>query len=106
MDATDWGDASIKEAKQAEFLVYASFPWELVERIGVYDHQAADQVAAVLKGAAHEHGDRLQEVRKWEEKYGSSWELDFIAFLLSWPDISSIVPMDHRPDNEVVPLLS
>ena len=34
--ATDFRPADVKEAKQAEFLVEHSFPWHLVERIGVH----------------------------------------------------------------------
>lgn len=33
--AADWRAPEIKEGKQAEFLVYGSFPWSLVSRIGV-----------------------------------------------------------------------
>jgi hypothetical protein len=46
-----WSDATIKEGKQAEFLVYESFPWELVERIGVCDPRALAQVESVLASA-------------------------------------------------------
>jgi O-acetyl-ADP-ribose deacetylase (regulator of RNase III) len=34
--ATDFRPADVKEAKQAEFLVQRSFPWHLIERIGVH----------------------------------------------------------------------
>ena len=39
---------SVKERKQAEFLVEYSFPWELIERIGVHSHAIRQKVADVL----------------------------------------------------------
>ena len=44
---------SVKEGKQAEFLVEHSFPWELVTRIGVRSQQVYGQVRAALQAAAH-----------------------------------------------------
>lgn len=49
----DFRDPDVKERKQAEFLVKRSFPWPLVERIGVASSQVAQQVADVMAGAAH-----------------------------------------------------
>jgi ssDNA thymidine ADP-ribosyltransferase, DarT len=43
----------IKEGKQAEFLLERSFPWHLVERIGVLGQGTAQQVANVIREAAH-----------------------------------------------------
>jgi hypothetical protein len=43
----------IKEGKQAEFLVEESFPWHLVERVGVRSRDIAQQVAAAMLGARH-----------------------------------------------------
>jgi ssDNA thymidine ADP-ribosyltransferase, DarT len=43
----------IKEGKQAEFLLERSFPWFLVERIGVLGQGTAQQVANVIRQAAH-----------------------------------------------------
>jgi hypothetical protein len=51
--ATDFRPADIKEAKQAEFLVQRSFPWHLVERIGVQSQGIAPRVASAMQGAAH-----------------------------------------------------
>ncbi len=51
--AQNFRSADVKEAKQAEFLVYGSFPWRLVERIGVYDTSIAHQACAVIKGVTH-----------------------------------------------------
>ncbi|MEA2664434.1 MAG: hypothetical protein QOI11_1378 [Candidatus Eremiobacteraeota bacterium] len=43
----------VKEDKQAEFLVERSFPWHLVERIGVHSRGVAQHVAAAMQGASH-----------------------------------------------------
>ena len=52
-----WGgsgvDLSIKEGKQAEFLIEHSFPWHLVERIGVINNTIYTQVVHALAGAVH-----------------------------------------------------
>jgi hypothetical protein len=42
---------SVKEGKQAEFLMHQSFPWHLVERVGVYTRAVAHQVAEAMQGA-------------------------------------------------------
>lgn len=44
---------SVKEGKQAEFLIEQSFPWHLVERIGVNSKGTARQVATAMQGAGH-----------------------------------------------------
>ena len=51
--ATNWKDLMVRERKQAEFLVQESFPWELVERIGVIDNKIAEEVNAILNEARH-----------------------------------------------------
>lgn len=51
--ATDFRPADIKEAKQAEFLVQDSFPWHLVERIGVHSQAIVPRVASAMQSAAH-----------------------------------------------------
>ena len=43
-----WREASVKEGKQAEFLIHESFPWELVERVGVVDPSIERQVNGIL----------------------------------------------------------
>jgi hypothetical protein len=53
IQATDFGDPDIKEGKQAEFLVYGFFPFELVERIGVRTAQSDWKVRHVLGNAWH-----------------------------------------------------
>ncbi len=44
---------SVKEGKQAEFLIERSFPWHLVERIGVHSQGIVSLVANGIQGAAH-----------------------------------------------------
>jgi len=48
--ATDWRDTIIQEGKQAEFLVYKSFPLELVEKIGVHNNIVQQKVIKKLTG--------------------------------------------------------
>ena len=38
----------VKEAKQAEFLVYGSFPWTLVRTIGVMSEKLAERVREIV----------------------------------------------------------
>jgi len=51
----DFRPMSVRDGKQAEFLVYESFPWELVEKIGVLDRGMAQQVQNALYDATHKH---------------------------------------------------
>lgn len=51
--ATDFRAPLLKEGKQAEFLVFESFPWSLVEQIGVCDGAIQEQVKAVLVDTEH-----------------------------------------------------
>lgn len=49
-----WGGiGSIKEGKQAEFLVERDFPWHLVERIGVYSREMYQLVVSCLPVSGH-----------------------------------------------------
>ena len=50
---TDWRNPDIKEAKQAELLIETSFPWSLVEAIGVIDAGMAEQVNETIARAEH-----------------------------------------------------
>jgi len=45
--------STVKEGKQAEFLVECAFPWHLVERIGVYAQAYVQSVSNAMLGAAH-----------------------------------------------------
>lgn len=44
---------SVKEGKQAEFLIERAFPWHLIERIGVFSHAFVQQVSNSMSDAAH-----------------------------------------------------
>ena len=49
----DFRSAEVKEGKQAEFLVYESFPWTLINRIGVRTSGMRTQVDQVIVSAQH-----------------------------------------------------
>lgn len=49
----DWSNQATKEAKQAEFLVEESFPWTLVERIGVQSAAVSQRASASLQLGTH-----------------------------------------------------
>lgn len=61
--ASDFRSPEIKEGKQAEFLLHESFPWELVEKIGVVNETVAARVESVLRGSAHQPGVQIE--RTW-----------------------------------------
>ena len=46
-------DRSVKEGKQAEFLLEHSFPWQLVERIGVHSQASYQQAVNALPTNGH-----------------------------------------------------
>ena len=50
---THWSDATIKDSKQAEFLLHLSFPWHLFEQIGVIDEARRAEVIQAIKSADH-----------------------------------------------------
>ena len=52
VEASNFRDMLVKEGKQAEFLIYESFPWELVEKIGVCNHRVRDRVVGKLGNRA------------------------------------------------------
>lgn len=49
VNADNWVDPEVKEAKQAEFLVYREVPVELLVRIGVNSVEVQQQVAELLQ---------------------------------------------------------
>ncbi|MCC6651032.1 MAG: DUF4433 domain-containing protein [Candidatus Eisenbacteria bacterium] len=49
---SDFRDRTVKEGKQAEFLLHEFFPWHLVERVGVGDTVVREQVLQVLQGTS------------------------------------------------------
>jgi hypothetical protein len=57
--SNDFQHPDNKEGKQAEFLVHQSFPWQLVQRVGVLSTPVAQQVANAMHGAAHRPGVQI-----------------------------------------------
>lgn len=47
----DWKQQEIQDGKQAEFLIYDRVSLELVEEIGVFNTQRANQVSAIIHGS-------------------------------------------------------
>ncbi len=58
-----WSEPTSKEAKQAECLIHESFPWDLVEAVGVYDEAVSIQVQQALANATHRPAAAIQ--RGW-----------------------------------------
>ncbi len=52
--STDFRDAKVKEGKQAEFLMFDRFPWDLIEKIGTYSGTIAGRVKRILGSAGHQ----------------------------------------------------
>jgi ssDNA thymidine ADP-ribosyltransferase, DarT len=59
----DFRTAAVKEGKQAEFLVYKSFPWKLVDRIGVLNNAVAQQAGRAIEDAGHY--PKIEIMRDW-----------------------------------------
>ncbi len=55
--------SSVKEGKQAEFLVEQSFPWELASRIGTRSPQVRERVRELLRKADHQ--PRVEMMPDW-----------------------------------------
>ena len=51
---TDFRDSVVKEGKQAEFLLHRSFPWHLVEKIGVCSSAIRSAAQAAINDADHQ----------------------------------------------------
>lgn len=49
----DFTDPDVSEGKQAEFLVHESFPWTLVDRIGVQNQRMRQRVRQVVQSSSH-----------------------------------------------------
>lgn len=64
VNATRWSgngiSRSVKEGKQAEFLVERAFPWELFLGIGVKSKGTSQQVADLMRGRAHRPEVRIK----------------------------------------------
>ena len=59
MEATNWRDCA--DAKQAEFLLEKSFPWELVRRIGVISQDVQDQAHEIVQSADHQPAVEIKQ---------------------------------------------
>lgn len=68
--ATDFRADEVKEGKQAEFLLHGSFPWELVERVGVVSQPTAQQLATEMQKAAHKPQVEVQPNWYFEDDGG------------------------------------
>ena len=55
--------SAVKEGKMAEFLIEERFPWQLVERIGVFSNAIANRVDQALAGVAHR--PTIETRREW-----------------------------------------
>jgi len=56
----DFRDHMVKEAKQAEFLVFESFPWTLVRTIGVISERHAERVREIVSVSDHRPDVQVQ----------------------------------------------
>ncbi len=61
--ARDWRSSSVRFSKQAEFLIRQSFPWHLVDRIGVLSNGTAQRVSQAIAGADHQ--PTIEIVSEW-----------------------------------------
>ncbi|CAN5910689.1 DUF4433 domain-containing protein [soil metagenome] len=56
----DFREPEVKDAKQAEFLVFGSFPWPLVRSIGVISEKHAERVREIVSASEHQPDVRVQ----------------------------------------------
>jgi hypothetical protein len=63
VNANFWTDPILKEGKQAEILIEHRFPWNLIERIGVYSRTIFQRVTQILP--ANGHRPRLEIRPEW-----------------------------------------
>lgn len=54
IEATNFSDAQTKEGKQAEFLMFDFFPWELIEKIGTFNNTIVPSIQNVLTSIKHQ----------------------------------------------------
>ena len=55
---------SVRDAKQAGFLLEKHLPWELIQGIGVYDRSTLQQVSQIINNLSHK-----PQIRVWPEAY-------------------------------------
>jgi len=56
----DFRDPAVKEAKQAEFLMFDWFPWSLVEHVGVFDQNIEQIASQHIAASAHQPPVRVE----------------------------------------------
>ena len=56
MRTNNWHDRTLKQDKQAEFLIESSCPWSLVERIGIANQVTRTQAGNTLSASSHNPG--------------------------------------------------
>ena len=61
IEAGNWRDC--KQGKQAEFLIEQSFPWTLVERVGVHSHDIYGRARQAMQAA--DHRPHVEVVPQW-----------------------------------------
>lgn len=52
IESRDWSRGEIKQSKQSEFLVHQTFPWSLIDCIGVANDGIAKRARRALRGQA------------------------------------------------------
>ncbi len=63
VNGTDFSNRYKKDRKAAEFLMHESFPWELVERIGVFDEKRELLATSIVRTASHQPSISIE--RSW-----------------------------------------
>ena len=61
VEARDW--SRCKESKQAEFLIEGSFPWELVDRVGVFSRLKYNDALSTVRTSNHRPSVQIR--RDW-----------------------------------------
>jgi hypothetical protein len=60
VNSRDFRDRNTKEQKQAEFLVLRSFPWSLVEQVGVFDQNIRNLAIQAMMNSSHQPPVRVE----------------------------------------------
>jgi hypothetical protein len=60
VESRQWADPSVKEGKQAEFLMEHCFPWNLIESIGVHSADVQRYAASASRYSSHRPRVRME----------------------------------------------
>lgn len=63
VSANNFREPQIKEKKQAEFLTFNAFPWNLIRKVGTINNTVATQASQILAGCPHQ--PRIEIERSW-----------------------------------------